>query len=134
MADDKTRRNSAGCDITRTDQHLRARVGFGLASEVQACYRALSSECLQRGCSRVLVLGEARIDPVYHLAMRDALRSMALAGVPHDFRLALVALTPGLIPIYDAVIAEAQRLGIEARRFMTEADAEGWLKGQGSGP
>jgi hypothetical protein len=127
MTDEKTRRNPDGCDISRTEQRVRARVGSGLASEVQACYRAVSSECLQRGCSRVLVLGEARIDPVYHLALRDALRSMAIAGVPHDFRLALVALTPGLIPIYDAVIAEAARLGIEARRFMTEADAQAWL-------
>jgi hypothetical protein len=64
MADDQTRRNSDGCDITRTEQHLRARVGFGLASEVQACYRAVSSECLQCGCSRVLVLREARIEPI----------------------------------------------------------------------
>jgi hypothetical protein len=73
------------------------------------------------------VVGEARIDPVYHLALRDALRSMAIAGVSHDFRLALVALTPGLIAIFDLVVTEAERLGLEARRFMTEADAQAWL-------
>jgi hypothetical protein len=127
MTNARPGRHSAGCDITRTDHVVRARVGSGLASEVQTCYRTLSHECLQRACSRVLVVGETQTDPVYHLALRDALRSMALAGVSDDFRLAVVARTPGLIARYDAAVGEAQRLGLEARRFMSESDALAWL-------
>ena len=116
-----------GCKIDQAEGYVRARVGPGLAAEVQDCYRALAARCLHGGCQRVLVLGDATIDPFYHLALRDALRSMALAGMPDDFRLAVVALTPGLIAVYDAAVVEAQRLGLTARRFMTESDAEAWL-------
>jgi hypothetical protein len=127
MPDPTPIRQSRGCDIVRTEHHLRAHVGAGLANEVQECYRALATACLQGGCHRVLVLGHSTIDSFYHLALRDALRSIALAGVPDDFRLAVVALTPNLIAVYDAAVLEAQRLGLEARRFMSEQDAEGWL-------
>jgi len=62
-----------------------------------------------------------------HLAGRDALRSVALGGMPAGFRLALVAETPALIAIYDTAVVEAGRLGIEARRFTGEHDAVCWL-------
>ncbi|HEX9431269.1 MAG TPA: hypothetical protein VF936_00655, partial [Burkholderiales bacterium] len=102
-------------------------VGPGLATEVQECYRAFVNECLTRQCARALVVGYADLDPFYHLAARDALRAMALAGVPANFRLAFVAKTGGLIAVYDTAVVEASRLGIEARRFITEDDAERWL-------
>jgi len=122
-----TGRSMKVCDIQRKDGRLRALVGPGLATEVQDCYRSLAGACLQGGCRRVLVLGHSTIDSFYHLALRDALRSIALAGVPDGFRLAVVALTPSLIAVYDAAVIEAQRLGLEARRFMSEQDAEAWL-------
>jgi hypothetical protein len=127
MATPTSIRRSEACDIERAEHFLRVRVGPGLANEIQECYRTLASECLQKNCSRVLVLGYATTDPFYHLAGRDALRSMALAGVPDDFRLALVAMSSGLIAVYDAAVLEAQRLGLQARRFMSEQDAERWL-------
>jgi hypothetical protein len=120
-------RRSAGCSIDQGRLHLQATVGPGLADEVQECYRAFVHECLQRHPSRALILGRARVDAFYHLALRDALRSMSVAGVPADFRIALVAETPDLIAIYDAAVVEAGRCGIEARRFPTAADAERWL-------
>jgi len=89
-------RHDLGCEIDRDDHYLRATVGPGLAEEVQECYRMLANECLVRQCKRILVIGMATIDPFYHLAGRDALRSIALAGVPADFRLALVAKSPML--------------------------------------
>jgi hypothetical protein len=88
----------------------------------------LANECLVRQCKRILVIGMATIDPFYHLAGRDALRSIALAGVPADFRLALVAKSPMLIAVYDAAVVEAGRLGLDARRFITEEEAERWLR------
>lgn len=116
-----------GCDIAQAEGHIRVSVGPGLATEVQECYRAFVAECLNRQCARALVVGYADLDPFYHLAARDAMRAMALAGVAANFRMAFVAMTPGLIAIYDTAVTEASRLGIEARRFMTQGDAEGWL-------
>src|SRR5690349_1604856 len=121
-------RHDPGCEIDQGEGFLRATVGPGLAEEVQECYRTLANECLVRQCKRILVIGMATIDPFYHLAGRDALRSIALAGVPADFRLALVAKSATLIAVYDAAVVEAGRLGLEARRFMTEEEAERWLK------
>jgi hypothetical protein len=121
--------HAPGCEIDRQQGYIRATVGPGLAEEVQECYRTLASECVVRQCSRVLVIGIGTLDPFYHLAGRDALRSVALAGVPADFRLALVAKNPSLIAVYDAAVVEAGRLGLEARRFITEEEAERWLRG-----
>ena len=121
-----------GCDIRQEQGWLRARVGPGLAEEIQKCYRTLANDCLRNRCLRILILGISQFDAFDHLALRDALRSLALAGVAVEFRLALVALTPDLIAIYDTVVLEAERLDIEARRFGTEAEAEIWLASQDS--
>lgn len=120
-------RQSAGCDIGQAQGYIRVAVGPGLATQVQECYRAFVNECLQRASTRALVVGTSRIDEFQHLALRDALRSMALAGLPAGFRLALVATTPNLIAIYDAVLLEGARLGIEVRRFGSEEAAARWL-------
>jgi acetyl-CoA acetyltransferase len=98
-----------------------------LASEVQERYRAIVNECLQQQTARALIVGGASVDAFYHLALRDALRAMSVAGVPPRFRIALVAETPDLIAIYDAAVMEAERCGIEARRFQTAEEAERWL-------
>jgi hypothetical protein len=55
---------------------------------------------------------------------------MSVAGVPAGFRLALVAQDARLIAIYDAVVVEATRRGIEARRFRSEEEAAAWLGSQ----
>ena len=120
-------RSVAGCRIERSGEGMRAEIGPGLPDEVQECYRALANECVTRGCHRVLILGTAKIDAFSHLALRDLLRAMALAGVPEGFRLALVADTANLIAVYDTAVVEAGRLGLDARRFMNEQDAAGWL-------
>jgi hypothetical protein len=106
---------------------VRASVGPGLANEVQERYRAIVNECLQQQATRALIVGRANVDAFNHLALRDALRAMSLAGVPPDFRIALVAETPDLIAIYDAAVVEAGRCGIAARRFKTVEEAERWL-------
>ena len=119
--------HSAGCDIGEGKGYIRGEVSSGHAAEVQACYRAIVHECLQRRSQATLIVGRTKSDAFYHLALRDALRSMAVVGVPPGFRLALVAGTPDLIAIYDTALVEAQRCGIEARRLLTEEDALGWL-------
>jgi hypothetical protein len=121
-------RQTGGCDIDQGPSYLRGRVGPGLADEVQECYRAIVNECLQRHCTRALIVGRARVDAFNHLALRDALRAMSMAGLPPEFRIALVAETPDLIAIYDTAVVEAGRCGIDARRFLAIADAERWLE------
>jgi len=121
-------RNTAGCVIELQEEHLRVSVGPALPDEVQECYHAFANECLTRTCNRVLIIGNAKNDAFSHLALRDVLRSMALAGVPADFRLAVVADTANLIAVYDTAVVEAGKLGIDAKRFMTEQDAARWLE------
>jgi len=121
-------RQTPGCGIERTGERLRVAVGPALPDEVQECYRAVANECVIGGCNRVLIVGNAKIDAFSHLALRDVLRSMALAGVPVGFRLAVVADTSNLIAVYDTAVIEGGRLGIDVRRFMTEADGARWLE------
>jgi hypothetical protein len=128
MATPPNIRNRAGCMIELQGEHLRVAVGPALPNEVQDCYHAFANECVTRTCRRVLIIGNARVDAFSHLALRDVLRSMALAGVPADFRLAVVADSANLIAVYDTAVVEAGRLGIDARRFLTEQDAARWLE------
>ena len=121
-------RHTPGCGIDQGSSHIRGMVGPGLADEVQECYRVFVNECLQRHCRRALILGRANVDAFNHLALRDALRAMSVAGLPAGFRIALVAETPDLIAVYDAAVVEATRCGIDARRFQAAADAERWLE------
>jgi hypothetical protein len=120
-------RHTPGCGIDQGSRYIRGSVGPGLAEEVQECYRAFIHECLQRHCTRALILGRSKIDAFHHLALRDALRAMSVAGLPSGFRIALVAETPDLIAIYDAAVVEAARCAIDARRFLTAEEAERWL-------
>jgi hypothetical protein len=120
-------RHTEGCAIDEAGGCIRGSVGSGLADQVQECYRAFVHECLQRQSRRALVVGTAKSDAFNHLAVRDALRSMSVAGLPSGFRIAFVAATPQLIAVYDAAVVEAGRCGIEARRFRSEADAQRWL-------
>lgn len=120
--------SSRCCVIEDGPQYLRGTIGPGLPHEIQEGYRALAAECLARQGKRILVIGSSGGDPFLHLAGRDALKAIAVAGVPPGFRLAAVAATPDMIPVYDSAIAEAERCGMQARRFATEAEAAAWLE------
>jgi hypothetical protein len=116
-----------GCEIVQEEHYLRGVIGPGLAQSIQACYHELFHACVQRDCRRVLVIGKSKWDAFSHLAARDALRSIVLAGLPARFRIAFVPTTAALIAVYDAALVEAWRLGIEAKRFPEEAEAARWL-------
>jgi hypothetical protein len=118
---------SPACNIEEGEHYLHCAVGPGQPHEIQECYRTLATECLLRKMKSVLVAGRSGGDSFVHLAGRDSLRAIALAGVPPGFRLALVALTADMIAVYDAAVVEAGRCGIQARRFRTEDEAVAWL-------
>ena len=120
--------SSQCCVIEDAAEYLRCAVGPGLPSDIQACYRTLAAECLRRNGKRLLVIGRGGGDAQLHLAGRDALKAVAVVGVPPRFRLAVVAATPDMAAVYDAAIGEAQNCGMQARRFATEAQAAAWLR------
>lgn len=117
------------CTIGIVDDCVRADVGPGHAGEIQQCYQDWACACLDGKYQRALLVGTSQGDEFAHLAARDAIASMALAGVPAGFRLAVVARSVLLITVYDAVVVAARRRGIDARRFQDEAEAVRWLRG-----
>ena len=115
------------CEIGIVDDYVRASVGPGSAGEIQQCYQDWACACLRGEYRRALLVGTSRGDEFAHLAARDAIASMALAGMPAQFRLAVVARNVLLIAVYDAVVVAARRHGIDARRFQEEKEAVQWL-------
>jgi hypothetical protein len=122
---------SEECEVHGAGVFLRARIRRANVHEVQECYRNMAVECIRRGCTRVLVLASDSDDVYAHGALRDALRSLSVAGLPAGFRMALVPDSRNVGRIYDAVIAEAAKHGIEARRFADEPAAVAWLTSYG---
>ena len=93
--------SSQCCVIDDGPQYLRCVVGPGLPSLIQECYRNLAAECLNRQGKRILVIGAGGGDSAVHLAGRDSMKAIALAGVPPGFRLAVVAATPDMDEVYE---------------------------------
>jgi len=117
------------CQIGVVDDCACARVGPGLASEIQHCYRDWAYSCVAQQCRCALLVGTSDGDAFPHLAARDAIASIALGGIPGGFRLAVVAENAAMIMVYDAVVVTARRHGIDARRFQDEKEAVQWLGG-----
>ena len=115
------------CEIRIVDDYVRADLGPGHAGELQKCYEDWACACLSGKYRRALLVGASQGDEFAHLAARDAIASMALAGNPAEFRLAVVARNVLLIAIYDAVVVAARRHGMDARRFQDEKEALQWL-------
>ena len=117
------------CELGVVDGFAAARVGPGQASEIQKCYQDWACACVAEGCRGALLVGASDGDAFPHLAARDAIASIALAGTPAGFRIAVVAGNAALIVVYDAVVVAARRHGIDARRFQDEKGALHWLGG-----
>jgi hypothetical protein len=117
------------CEIGVVDGCAVARVGPGQASEIQKCYQDWACACASGHCRGALLVGASDGDAFPHLAARDAIASIALAGIPAGFRIAVVAGNAAMIVVYDAVVVAARRHGIDARRFRDEKDAVRWLGG-----
>lgn len=117
-------------DGAGASRFLRGEVGPGDLRDVQEHCRAIAHECITRGCDRVLIVGASGPDSWNHVAVKDVFYSLAIAGVPDDFRIALVPSSPELAPVYDAAVAYAKLRGIAARRFETEEAATKWLESE----
>ena len=106
--------------------HLRVEFGYVTVTEIAELYRALAVTCVEKQVTRVLIVA-GDDEPEGERALRDALTIMVLAGLPEDFRLALVAPLPRVARTYAATQRDFIAAGITTRVFETEQDAARWL-------
>lgn len=115
-----------GGRLTETREYLRAEFGYGTTTEIAELFRALAVTCVQKQVPRVLIVA-GDDDPAGRTALRDALTVMVLAGIPSDFKLALVATAERVRLTYRNAQRDLCAAGITARLFGSEADAKRWL-------
>jgi hypothetical protein len=118
-------RESADRHITQSDGYLRVDVGNG-AAEVQEIYRALAAACLEQQVTRVLVRAGSD-DPVSEHALREAVTTLLLAGMPPDFKLALVADSPRIEARYRNAERDLCLANVNTKIFDDESKAARWL-------
>jgi hypothetical protein len=113
--------------LDETAGHLRVEFGYVTVGEIAELYRALAVTCVERQLSRVLIVA-GDDEPEGERALRDALTIMVLAGIPQEFRLALVAALPRVAQTYALTQRDFNAAGIQTRVFENEADAVRWLE------
>ena len=107
---------------------LRVEFGYCTVTEIAGLFRSVAVSCVQRQISRVLLIA-GDDDPAGERALRDALTIMVLAGIPADFRLALVIALRRALAIYGNTERDLNAAGIKTRLFGTEQEAVRWLDG-----
>lgn len=95
--------------------------------EVGQVYRTFAVRLIEAPMRRVLIQSGKR-SPEGHLALRDVLRTLLRhVGIPADLRIALLPQTPRAQWVFEHVLLEFQRTGLEVRLFQNEDEAEAWL-------
>lgn len=107
---------------------LRVEFGYGTTTEIAELCRSLAVNCVQRQISRVLLIAGDDDSGGEH-ALRDAMTIMVLAGIPADFRLALVIALQRALAVYGNTERALNAAGIRTRVFATEEEAVLWLDG-----
>lgn len=90
--------------------------------------RAFALACIERKVNSVLI-DAADCNADGHYALRDALTTLILTGIPAGFRLALVTNVSRLQAFFGTLQRDLQWLQIQARCFADEAEALEWLLG-----
>ena len=90
--------------------------------------RAFAVACIEQNVNRVLV-DATDCDTEGHYALRDALTTLILAGIPTGFRLALVTNVSRLQALFGPLQRDLQLLQIPARCFAEDGEAIDWLVG-----
>ena len=88
--------------------------------------RAFAVACIEQKANRVLI-DATDCDPDGHYALRDALTTIILVGVPSGFRLALVTNVSRLQALFGTLQRDLQWLQIPARCFAEDSEALAWL-------
>ena len=120
QAGERHLRESSGC--------LVLKYGPSSAQELGVLYRDFAVLCVEKQYRQALVVaGEDR--RAGEQALRCAVTMMLLAGIPRDFRLALVAASAQVAAAYSAAQRDLCSAGCVARVFESEQDATRWLDG-----
>ena len=94
-----------------------------------AVYRDLAVYCIEKQIRRVLVKPPDD-DLVGERGLRNAMNMMVLAGLPPEFRIALVAQTERVAARYRITERELRDAGLDARLFDAEESAVRWLSAE----
>ena len=112
--------------LTETSSCLIVDAGPSDGAEAAGIFRAFAVRCLQKQINRVLIK-TADGDAATEQALRDAFTTILLAGIPRDFRIALVTPTPHIQARYRNAQRDLSMAGVNAKLFDSEAEAAGWL-------
>jgi hypothetical protein len=115
--------------IKQANGCLLVEPGLSPDTEVQAIFRDLAVYCIEKQIRRVLVK-PGDDDYVGERALRVALTTMILAGLPAEFRLALVAESARIATRYHYTERDLCTAGVDAKMFDSEAGATRWLEEQ----
>lgn len=96
-------------------------------------YRELAVQCVTKQVSRVLVKAADGSVEGQH-ALRDALTSILLAGMPPDFRLAMVTGLARMESFFVELQRDLQRLSVHIAVFSDENEALQWLHARAARP
>lgn len=112
--------------LEENGDRLTVEFGYVTVSEIAELFRGLAVACIQRQLTRVLIVA-GDDEPAGDRALRNALTTMVLAGIPKDFRLALVAALPRVAQAYAHTQRDFNAAGITTRFFENEQEAARWL-------
>jgi hypothetical protein len=122
-------RESPSGYFRQVNGHLIVESGRGTATEVAAIFRDLAVFCIEKQIRRVLVK-PGDDDPVGERCLRNALTTMVLAGLPAEFRIALVAESARVVARYRNTERDLCTAGVDAKIFETQNAATRWLDGR----
>jgi hypothetical protein len=114
--------------ITQVNGHLIVEPGRAAATEIGALYRELAVLCIEKRIRGVLVK-PSDDDAAADHALRVAMTTMVLAGLPAEFKIALVADSGRIEARYRDTERDLCLAGIDAKMFETEYSAARWLAG-----
>jgi hypothetical protein len=118
--------------LSETPSYLVVEAGVINGVEVADIFRSFAARCLQKQINRVL-LKTADHDPAGERALRDAFTTILLAGIPSDFKIALLAPTQLIQATYRNAQRDLAMAGVDAKLFDSEAEAVCWLDGPDRG-
>ena len=114
--------------LTETPGYLVVEAGLSNGAGAADIFRSFAERCLQKQINRVLVkTGDS--DAAGERALRDAFTTLLLAGIPSNFKIALVAGTPLIQSRYRNAQRDLAMAGVDAKLFDSEAEAVWWLEG-----
>jgi hypothetical protein len=114
--------------LRETSGRLILEYGPSSAQQLGELYRDFAVLCVEKQYRQALVLaGEDR--RAGELALRSAMTMMLLAGIPRDFKLALVTTSTRVAAAYRAAGRDLCAAGLTARLFDNQRDAALWLDG-----